>query len=127
MILPVQEIPFQLNKSVIEPSNARVFKAECKYRDSSVLWIGMVDHGQEEDEEVIRYYVDYLKKLGIVEFPGITENGSVMYCTDIAGNDLVHITIALEENDNILATTNLKFRPFFAPQAKEKIIKIKLD
>lgn len=126
VILPVQEIPFQLNKSVIEPSNVRVFKAECEYWDSSVLWIGMVDHGQEEDEEVIRYYVDYLKKLGIVEFPGITENGSVMYCTDIAGNDLVHITIALEENDNILATTNLKFRPFFAPQAKEKIIKIKL-
>lgn len=124
VILPELEIPVQKTNSLGESSNVVGFKTDYPYEDGSVLWIGMVNNGQEHDDEIVQFYVDYLKESGLIEFAGDMENGAVIYCTDIAGSNLVNVTIALEEKGHILAETDLKFTPFFGSEKKGKIIKM---
>ena len=101
------------------------FKSSHDYYDESVLWIGMVECGQEQNDDVLRFYIDYLKEMGLIEFTGNVENGSLIYCTDIAGTDLVHVTIAMEEGNEIGARTSLRFRPFLGEMKRGKIIAMK--
>jgi hypothetical protein len=64
--------------------------AEEEIKDFSVLTIGMVGHGQEQNENIIRYYVEFLERNGIIRFIGNIQNGSVFYYTDVNGNKFAH-------------------------------------
>ena len=101
------------------------FKSSHDYYDESVLWIGMVECGQEQNDDVLHFYVDYLKEMGLVEFTGNVENGSLIYCTDAAGTDLVHVTVALEDENEVGARTSLRFRPFWGGPDRGRIIPIR--
>ena len=130
IILPQLELPERdpeedKTSDSAEHGNVIGFHNGADYPEESVLWFGMVDHGQEEELKVIRYYIDYLKEAGLVSFPGDMENGAIFYCTDIAGNDLAKVNITLEENGEVLAETPLTFRPFWPERTGGKVIRIK--
>ena len=90
------------------------FENQIEMKDYTVLTIGMLDNGQEEDSRVIRWYVDYVSEMGLVEFTTNVMNGSVFYLVDELGNDLVQIRIGLVTDDRKEATTPLSFRPFYS-------------
>lgn len=85
---------------------------EIEIRDLSVLTIGMVEHGQEPDIEVIRYYVEFLETKNIIQFTGDIQSGSVFYFTDVNGNDFAQVHVGLITCGRQEAITSLQFREF---------------
>ncbi len=89
--------------------------------DGSILDVGMVDNGTEENIEVVMEYVNLLVDNGIVQFATDLYDGAVQYRTDILGNDLAKILITLREGEDFLAYTNLNFVEFKKTQSKNKL------
>ena len=73
-----------------------------------VLAIDMVDNGVCDDLNIIINYVDFLEEKGVLSFVGEMRNGVVLFVTDVAGKELVYITVTLEE-DEVFATMPLHF------------------
>lgn len=65
--------------------------AEVEIKDFSVLTIGMTGQGQEQNENIIRYYVEFLERNGIIRFIGNIQNGSGFYYTDVNGNKFAQV------------------------------------
>lgn len=80
--------------------------------DSGVLDIGMVDEGIIDDLDITIEYIQLLKENKLISFFNEIENGAVFLRTDLEGNKLVKIIVALEENGNQMAETDLVFRAF---------------
>ncbi|MEE0376281.1 MAG: hypothetical protein UDR93_10330, partial [Lachnospiraceae bacterium] len=80
--------------------------------DMSVLTVGMVENGQESDENTIRYYVELLENSGIIQFTGNLQSGSVFYFTDVNGNEFAQVHMGLITCGNQEAVAPLKFRKF---------------
>lgn len=81
--------------------------------DNSVLPVGMIVCGEEDDLGVTSGYVDYLKDMGLIRFSTDVENGFLNYYKDLKGNQLVQIVVTLKRRDVLFATTTLEFRSFF--------------
>lgn len=90
-------------------SNIIGFRNECPAEDYSILDIGMVDEGEEDELDVIQQYVDFLTDNGIVSFACNMQNGAVMYRVDVRGNDLTKVVITMSEPDQMWAYTDLDF------------------
>ena len=86
--------------------------------DWSVLPIGMVDEGVEEDLSVTLSYVDFLVEHEIVEFTGDMWNGAVMYVEDRACNMFARVIITLKEGNEFFGETDLELKEF--PKVKDK-------
>ena len=99
-------------KAPVNKSNVIGITYKVDTWDDSILDIGMVDNGPEEDDELVHKYVDYLVDEGLVTFASNLLNGSVMNRVDILGNDLVKILITLTEDDEYWAYTDLNTIPF---------------
>lgn len=99
-------------ENILNDGNILGFHNEASAINGGVLAIGMVDRGMIEDLNVIIEYVTLLKEHDIVEFESDMENGAVQLVTDINGNDFAHIMIMLEQDDELLAGTELEFRDF---------------
>lgn len=86
--------------------------SEKQSYDNSVLTIGMVDHGQCEDLNLIVAYNELLEETFIVNFLSPLRNGTLFFLTDKNGNDYVQVLVTLKDEDNLLATTPLDFKYF---------------
>lgn len=115
-------------RNTLRDGNTLGFHNEVQTFDHSVLTVGMVDRGTEDDLSVTMKYVQKLTDAGLVFFTGLMENGAVFYMTDVTGSDLVRINIALEIDGNTVAKTPLRFRSFPTnPKPREcKVIKLDL-
>ena len=91
--------------------------------DVSILDIGMVDEGIEDDISVIIKYVDFLIEHEILSFLSNLYNGTVMYRVDELGNELVKILISLEDEEGVLAYTNLSFNRKKTSKTEIKVVK----
>lgn len=90
--------------------------------DDSILDIGMVDDGIEEDDDIIHAYVEFLEIEGVVTFSSNVLNGTVFNRVDVLGNDLVKIIITLTENDDTWAYTDLNVKDYDANSNVGKVI-----
>lgn len=95
-----------------EDNNLIGFQMQVEEVDYSILDIGMVDEGEEDDLEVVQKYVDFLVRNEIVSFASNMINGTVMYRVDINGNDLTKVLITMKDKNGDIAYTDLEFRPF---------------
>ncbi len=91
--------------------------------DVSILDIGMVDEGIEDDISVIIKYVDFLIEHEILSFLSNLYNGTVMYRVDELGNELVKILISLEDEEGVLAYTNLSFNRKKTSRTQIRVVK----
>lgn len=104
---PVGDIKNKMDSNIIG------FRNECLAEDFSVLDIGMVDEGEEDELDVVQQYVDYLIDNSIVSFACNMQNGSVLYRVDVRGNDLTKVVITMSEPDEMWAYTDLDFNNRF--------------
>ena len=105
----------------VETSNIEGFKYEVQMQNYSVLPIGMVDRGQEENFKILQWYLNYIEETGLVQFTGNLRSCSVFYYTDVNGNDLVQIRTGLITDGRVEATTGLSFRDFpYREKSKNK-------
>lgn len=88
------------------------YEYEVEIKDLSVLTIGMVGQGQEQNENIIRYYVEFLERNGIIRFIGNIQNGSVFYYTDVNANKFAQVHVGLITCGRREAITSLEFRKF---------------
>lgn len=88
------------------------FEYEISISDLSVLTIGMVEHEQELDADVVRHYVEFLENNDIIRFIGSVQSGSVFYFTDVNGNDFAQVHVGLITYGRQEAITPLQFRSF---------------
>ena len=102
--------PISDNTEEDEESNIEGFIFQVEEHDTSILDIGMVDEGMEDELSVISKYVDFLRERDIFCFSSNVFNGTVFYRVDALGNDLVKVLITLEEDDDVWAYTDLNFR-----------------
>ena len=91
--------------------------------DVSILDIGMLDKGVEDDISVIIKYVDFLIEHEILSFLSNLYNGTVMYRVDELGNELVKILISLEDEEGVLAYTNLSFNRKKTSRTQIRVVK----
>ena len=96
------------------------FEYEVSISDLSVLTIGMVEHGQELDADVVRQYVEFLESNDIIRFTGRVQSGSVFYFTDVNGNDFAQVHVGLITCGRQEAITSLQFRSFPLKTADKK-------
>lgn len=128
IILP--EIPeFYDNEDVTYIQDGKVlpFRVTATSTDYGVLKIGMVDKQKEFTMKTLENYTYYLEKIGILNFTNQYYNGAMWALTDIEGNDLVEISVALKTKDLFYAECNLNFKPFPGRSIKRNgnIIKLK--
>ncbi len=115
VVMPVFK---QISEKTITLSNSDTstnvipFCLKTEFEDNSVLHIGMTDDGYEDDSAISHSYSEYLEEMGILRFVDCRRNCCVEYSTDIAGNDLAVIHTLLSSKDDVIAETDLKFRPF---------------
>ena len=83
----------------------------------------MVDEGVEDDISVIIKYVDFLIEHEILSFSSNLYNGTVMYRVDELGNELAKILISLEDEEGVLAYTNLSFNRKGISKTEIKVVK----
>lgn len=93
-----------------DENNLIGFHFDIDEMDYSILDIGMVDEGEEDEMSVIQKYVDFLVDHEIISFASNVQNGSVFYRVDSLGNDLTKILITLRESEDIWAYTDLTFK-----------------
>ena len=91
--------------------------------DVSILDIGMVEEGIEDDISVIIKYIDFLIEHEILSFLSNLYNGTVMYRVDELGNELAKILISLEDEEGVLAYTNLSFNRKETSRTQIKVVK----
>lgn len=85
---------------------------EVESFDYSVLDIGMVDDAMEENTDVVKDYVDFLVKNGIVTYASNLINGAVLYRVDVLGNEIAKILVTMQEGEDLWAYTDLQFDKF---------------
>ena len=95
-----------------EDGNILGFRNTYEMVDNGILDIGMVDDGEEDDDNIVKKYVGFLEDAEIVSFASNILNGTVQYRVDVLGNDLTKIIITLKEGDDFWAYTDLDFRSF---------------
>ena len=115
-------IKVDLEKENKEDSNIVEIPGVEEY-DVSILDIGMVDEGVEDDISVIIKYVDFLIEHEILSFLSNLYNGTVMYRVDELGNELAKILISLEDEEGVLAYTNLSFNRKGISKTEMKVVK----
>lgn len=98
--------------SGLKKDNILGFRTREERIHEGVLVIGMVDNGFIEGYEELIRYVELLKDNGLIEYVGQMENAGGLRCTDIEGNDIIYISITLEEKHEKWARVNLNFRDF---------------
>lgn len=86
------------------------FNSSAEY--NALLSEGMVDNGYIDSLPVLDGYVELLIDWGVISYTSTNRNGTGWRMTDFNGNDLVQISITLEEDGEVLAETPLKFIPF---------------
>lgn len=102
---------------------ATEFSYKIQIEDYSILPIGMVERGQEENLEIIKWYLDYIEEMGLVSFTGNMRSCAIFYLTDANGNDFVQARIGLITNGKVEAETDIQFR-VFPHRAKKNSFKI---
>ena len=103
----------------IEGSKILYFRDEASFHDNSVLDLGMVDEGEEDELCVVQRNVDFLVDRGIIAFASDFWNGNVQYRVDVLGNDLNKIVVTLEDKDGVWAFTDLSFRDFIRGNSRQ--------
>lgn len=103
-----------------DTSDIAYFENEAIVPDLCILCLGMVDEGQESDNEVVSQYVYYLEENGILKFTSNFYNGAVFYFTDIRGMALANIKVSLVADGVKYCETGLRFKPFFAKEERVK-------
>lgn len=93
------------------------FHYSIKLKECSVLPIGMVFNGQEDNFSIIKWYQEFIEEAGVVEYVSDVRSCSVFYYTDMNGNDLVQVRVGLITNGQLEAVSNIKMRDF--PMRKE--------
>ena len=73
---------------------------------------GMVDNGSIESLSLLNTYVELLIDYGMIEYATNVYNASASRLVDFSGNDIVAITITLEEDGEVMSSTPLIFTPF---------------
>ena len=104
------------------------FKREEEAHDNSIMDIGMVDGGTEENDAIVHAYVNYVVEARIIKFVSDIRNGTVEYRTDINGNEFAKILITLSTKNDDYAVLLTGYRPFRnAPEKKQngKVIEFK--
>ena len=112
VLMPIIKNRSELDCTQNNKGNVIGFEYEIEINDMSVLTVGMVENGQESDENTIRYYVELLENSGIIQFTGNLQSGSVFYFTDVNGNEFAQVHMGLITCGNQEAVTPLKFRKF---------------
>lgn len=108
------------------PSNNKLvgYHNEKRMTDFSVLCVGMVEEGYEENLTVVQEYVEYLCEKNVVEFCSNMMNGTVEYLTDRLGNSLVNVIITLGDEKTEWAIPHLNFKNFSSNQSVKNRFKI---
>ena len=84
-----------------------------KKNEIDVLDIGMIDAGDESDENLILRYIEYVTSLELVTFISEEYNGSVSYRIDQDDNELAKITITLVESEGFYGMTDIDMKSFY--------------
>jgi hypothetical protein len=88
--------------------------------DYTVLDIGMIDDGIEENDDIMTDYVEFLIETGLVEYVSNMVNGTVLYRIDALGNSLAKILITMQDGDDVWAYTDLLFEDFPANKDRKE-------
>jgi uncharacterized protein (TIGR02452 family) len=88
--------------------------------DYTVLDIGMIDDGIEENDDIMTDYVEFLIETGLVEYVSNMVNGTVLYRIDALGNNLAKIMITMQDGDDVWAYTDLLFEDFPANKDRKE-------
>jgi hypothetical protein len=88
--------------------------------DYTVLDIGMIDDGIEENDDIMTDYVGFLIETGLVEYVSNMVNGTVLYRIDALGNNLAKIMITMQDGDDVWAYTDLLFEDFPANKDRKE-------
>jgi hypothetical protein len=88
--------------------------------DYTVLDIGMIDDGIEENDDIMTDYAEFLIETGLVEYVSNMVNGTVMYRIDPLGNILAKILITLQDGGDFWAYTDLLFEDFPANRERKE-------
>ena len=81
-------------------------------KGGQMLCIGMVDNCVENEIRVLEAYFDYLKAVGLLQFTTQVCAAYYLLLTDVNGNDVLALTVTMEEDGNVLAVTPLRWIPF---------------
>lgn len=95
-----------------ENINITAMHYDVESDDYSVLDFGMVDDAMEENTDVVKDYVDFLVKNGIVTYASNLINGAVLYRVDVLGNELTKVLVTMKEGETFWAYTDLDFDEF---------------
>lgn len=87
--------------------------------NNGIMYIGMVEEYEEDNLDIIQYYVRYLVENGIIKFYTNYENGYVYYYTDQRGNMFAYVVINIMVDDNVVAYTMLDFNDFPIRKSKK--------
>ena len=101
------------------------FNSEAVKQSNSVLAVGMIDDGYEENIDQIEEYLVFLEEKGIISFVSDMRNGGIYYLIDSNGKNLVGVIVSLRINNMEQASTTLEFRKFFMDKLKGKFTIIK--
>jgi hypothetical protein len=88
--------------------------------DYTVLDIGMINDGIEENDDIMTDYVEFLIETGLVEYVSNMVNGTVLYRIDALGNSLAKILITMQDGDDVWAYTDLLFEDFPANKDRKE-------
>ena len=81
-------------------------------KGGQMLCIGMADNCVENEISVMDAYFEYLKEVDLLHFTSQVCEAYYMLLTDVNGNDVLALTVTLEEDGNVLAVTPLRWIPF---------------
>ena len=93
-------------------TGTRAFNYDVQRHYSMALCDGMVDNGSIESLCLLNTYIELLIDYGMIEYSSNVYNASASRLVDFAGNDIVSISITLEEAGEVMASTSLIFTPF---------------
>ncbi len=93
-------------------TGTRAFNYDVERHYSMALCDGMVDNGSIESLSLLNTYIELFIDYGMIEYSSNVYNASASRLVDFAGNDIVGISITLEEAGEVMASTSLIFTPF---------------
>ncbi len=103
-----------------QTTTIKTFHAEHELERSTVLMTGMVDRGTIDSLSVLEAYTQLLIDSQLIEYKTDMLNAAGFLLTDFAGNDVIAISITIEEDGNILAMTPLSWIPFLPEKEHRK-------
>lgn len=105
-------------------TGTRTFNYEVQRHYSMALCDGMVDNGSIESLSLLNTYVELFIDYGMIEYTTDVYNASASRLVDFAGNDIVAITITLEEGGEEMSSTPLIFTPFIESRSRQPKLRI---